>query len=360
MRKTIFVVDDIEINLTIVEAALQDQYEIVALQSAKDMFTRLEKTTPDLILLDIEMPEMSGFEALKILKENKEYENIPVIFLTGDNDSSVEARGFDMGVIDFVTKPFSVPVLLNRLKTHLHIDEMIRQRTEQLKNNIERMQQLQEEMIISQKTTIHALTRLAVTRDDDTGSHIERTSSYCKILSQKCAEAGMHQDIINDEYIENIYMASPLHDIGKVGIPDAILLKPGRLTDDEFGVMKTHVTIGYETIANIVKISPDNDFLKIGLDIARYHHEKWDGSGGYMSGMAGDEIPLSARIMALSDVYDALRSKRPYKEAFSHEKAMDIITEGYGKHFDPELVCIFQKNHALFRDVYDQLSGESQ
>jgi putative two-component system response regulator len=200
------------------------------------------------------MPEMDGFEALKCLKESTEYTDIPVIFLTGHDDSSMEARGFDMGVIDFVRKPFSEPVLSNRLKTHLHIDELIRKRTELLKKSIEHLQQLQKEMVISQKTTIHALTRLAVARDDDTGSHIERTSSYCEILAQKMREEGMHQDIINDEYIEDIYMASPLHDIGKVGIPDAILLKPGRLTDDEFAIMKTHVNIGYETLAKAADI----------------------------------------------------------------------------------------------------------
>ena len=359
MQKTIFVVDDSDINLAIVEAVLQNQYNIVTFLSAKEMFAHLEKTKPDMILLDIEMPEMNGFEALKCLKENSECKEIPVIFLTGHDDSEMEARGFDMGVIDFVTKPFSEPVLSNRLKTHLNIDELIRKRTELLKKTIESMQQLQKEMVISQKTTIHALTRLAVTRDDDTGSHIERTSSYCEILAQKMREEGSYPDLITDDYIEDIYMASPLHDIGKVGIPDAILLKPGRLTDEEFAIMKTHVTIGHETLANIIKISPQNEFLKIGLEIARYHHEKWDGSG-YMSGISGDAIPLSARIMALSDVYDALRSKRPYKDPFTHEKAMDIIMDGRGKHFDPKLAYIFLENHSLFRDVFDELSGESQ
>ena len=357
MQKTIFVVDDNEINLTIAEAALQDQYEVITLQSAADMLTHLKKITPDLILLDIEMPEMNGFEALKCLKENNEYENIPIIFLTSENNPSVESRGFEMGAIDFITKPFSIHVLLNRLRTHLNINDLIIKRTTLLKKNIERLHKLQNDMVISQKVTIRALTRLAVMRDDDTGSHIERTSSYCKILSQKMYEEGLYLDIINDEYIENMYMASPLHDIGKVGIMDAVLLKPDRLTDDEFAVMKTHVFIGYEALSNIVKLTPENDFLKVGMEIARYHHEKWDGSG-YMSGLSGDEIPLSARIMALSDVYDALRSKRPYKDAFSHEKAMDIIMDGRGKHFDPTLVYIFLGNNSLFRDVFDQLSDE--
>ena len=358
MQKTIFVIDDNEINLTIAEAALQGHYKAITLQSAADMFSQLKNITPDLILLDIEMPEMNGFEALKILKDKKEYANIPIIFLTSDNNPSVEARGFEMGVIDFITKPFSIHVLLNRLRTHLNIDEIIRKRTALIKKNMERIQQLQNEMLISQKATIRALTRLAITRDEDTGSHIERTSTYCKILAQKMYEEGMHLDIINDEYIENMYMASPLHDIGKVGIMDAILLKPTRLTDDEFAIMKTHVFIGYETLASIIKLTPENAFLKIGMEIARYHHEKWDGSG-YLSGLSGEEIPLSARIMALSDVYDALRSKRPYKDPFSHEKAMDIIMDGRGKHFDPTLVYIFLENHALFRDVYDQLADES-
>jgi len=354
MKKSIFVVDDNDVNLSIVEAVLEDQYDVTCLPSAAEMFSHLKEKAPDLILLDIEMPEMNGFEALKHLKEDAAYENIPVIFLTGDNNTSVEARGFEMGVIDFITKPFSAPVLINRLKTHLHIDEIIRQRTEQLKKNMERVQQLQNEMITSQKATIRALTRLAVTRDDDTGTHIERTSSYCKVLSQKLQEEGLHLNIVNDEYIENMYMASPLHDIGKVGIVDAILLKPGRLTDEEFSIMKTHVLIGYETLSNIIKINPENDFLSIGMDIARYHHEKWDGSG-YMSGLSGEDIPLSARIMALADVYDALRSKRPYKDEFSHEKAIEIITEGQGKHFDPTLSRVFLKNHTLFRDIFEQL-----
>jgi len=278
--------------------------------------------------------------------------------LTGDNNPDVEARGFEMGVIDFITKPFSTPVLLNRLKTHLHIDEIIKQRTALLKRNMERMHQLQQDMIVSQKTTIRAITRLAVTRDDDTGSHIERTSSYCEALAKLLRDEGLYSDIINDEYIEHMYMASPLHDIGKVGIADSILLKPARLTNEEFDIMKTHVFIGYETLSNIVTLSPDNEFLVIGMDIARYHHEKWDGSG-YMSGLSGEEIPLSARIMALSDVYDALRSKRPYKDAFSHDKAIDIIMEGRGKHFDPKLAYIFLENHSLFRDIFDQLYEEA-
>jgi len=355
MQKMIFVVDDADMNLTMVEAALQDKYNVIALQSAEDMFTRLKTTTPDLILLDIQMPGIDGFEALKHLKENNEYNDIPVIFLTGDNDFAVEARGFEMGVIDFITKPFSAPVLLNRLETHLHVDEIIRQRTALLKKNMQRMRQLQDEIIESQKATIRSLVRLAVMRDDDTGSHIERTSSYCKILSRKLYEEGTYPDIINEEYIENIYMASPLHDIGKIGIMDAILLKPDRLTNEEFAVMKTHVFIGYEALSNIVKINPENDFLKIGMEIARYHHEKWKGDG-YMNGLSGEEIPLSARIMALSDVYDALRSKRPYKNPFSHEKSIDIIMEGRGKHFDPALTYVFLENHALFREVFDQLS----
>ena len=205
-------------------------------------------------------------------------------------------------------------------------------------------------------STIHALVKSAESRDDDTGAHIERTSNFCGIIADKLFEAGLYPTIVDEAYSDIISKASPLHDIGKVGIKDAILLKPGKLTDDEFAVMKTHVNIGYETLASVGMLYPENNFIRIGIEIARYHHEKWDGSG-YVSGLSGEDIPLSARIMALSDVYDALRSRRVYKEPFSHEKTAEIITEGRGKHFDPVLVDILLKNSELFNDVYNRLSA---
>jgi putative two-component system response regulator len=202
----------------------------------------------------------------------------------------------------------------------------------------------------SQIATIYALVKLAESRDDDTGTHIERTSMLCKLMAQYLSILPEYKEIITADYIENIYKASPLHDIGKVGIPDSILLKPGKLTKEEFDIMKSHTTIGYKTLSEVQRKYKKNGFIKMGMEIAKYHHEKWDGTG-YPIGLSGNEIPVSARIMAIVDVYDALRSKRVYKEGFSHEKACEIIKEGREKHFDPVLVDVFLENNERFRDL---------
>lgn len=202
----------------------------------------------------------------------------------------------------------------------------------------------------SQIATIYALVKLAESRDDDTGTHIERTAELCRIMAKHLSILPEYKEIVNYKYIDNIYKASPLHDIGKVGIPDNILLKPGKLTAEEFEIMKTHTTIGYKTLSEVKRKYKNNGFIKMGMEIAKYHHEKWDGTG-YPIGLKGDEIPISARIMALVDVYDALRSKRVYKEAFTHEKAYEIIKQGRGKHFDPRIVDVFLENHEKFRDL---------
>ena len=207
----------------------------------------------------------------------------------------------------------------------------------------------------AQIATIFALVKLAESRDDETGAHIERTASFCRLLAEKARTLPLYSSVIDDEYIATIYRASPLHDIGKVGISDLILLKPGKLTPDEFAIMKTHVEIGYQTLKNVDKRYQNNAFIQMGLDITRYHHEKWDGSG-YLFELKGEAIPLSARMMALADVYDALRSKRVYKPAFSHEKAMEIILEGRGKHFDPALVDLFIASHQEFEALFKRLN----
>ena len=238
------------------------------------------------------------------------------------------------------------------------VSRQLEDKNEQLKIYADHLEELVEEKVreisASQIATIHALVKAAESRDDDTGTHIERTSLFCRLIAEELRAAGLHADIIDEVYATNISKASPLHDIGKVGIKDSILLKPGRLTPDEFEIMKTHVVLGHGTLASTQKMYPGNVFLKFGLEIARYHHEKWDGSG-YMLGLAGDEIPLSARIMALSDVYDALRSKRVYKDAFSHEKTLAIIAEGRGGHFDPDVTDIFLERHLQFKEIFDSL-----
>jgi response regulator RpfG family c-di-GMP phosphodiesterase len=211
-----------------------------------------------------------------------------------------------------------------------------------------------QEISASQMATIYALIKLAESRDDETGAHIERTASFCRLLAEKARLIPEYAEEVNDTFLETIFKASPLHDVGKVGIPDNILLKPDKLTDHEFEIMKTHVQIGYDALVNVAQQYDKNEFLKMGMEIALYHHEKWNGSG-YMKGLTGDAIPLSARIMALADVYDALRSKRVYKEAFSHEKSMEIIISDKGSHFDPVLVDIFVQHQEEFRSLYESI-----
>ncbi|MFT4105222.1 MAG: HD domain-containing phosphohydrolase [Lacrimispora sp.] len=227
-----------------------------------------------------------------------------------------------------------------RLKEYNHhLEDLVREKVD--------------EVSTSQMATIHALIKLSESRDDETGEHIVRTAEYCRFMAEKLLEMGAHEGEIDSGFINSITQASPLHDIGKVGIPDAILLKPGKLTPEEFEVMKTHTTIGHRTLFSIDKKDSGSTFIKVGMEITLCHHEKWDGSG-YPRGLKGEEIPISARIMALSDVYDALRSKRVYKEGYSHEKSMEIISQGRGSHFDPLLVDVFLENHCEFRDIFDE------
>lgn len=229
---------------------------------------------------------------------------------------------------------------------------------DELERYTHKLEQLVEEKVqeisSSQMATIYALIKLSESRDDDTGAHIERTASFCRMLAEKARSVSEYAGMITDSFIETIYKASPLHDIGKVGIPDSILLKPGKLNDEEFTVMKSHVQIGYDTLSKVRQQYDKNEFLKMGMEITMYHHEKWDGSG-YPKGLVGDKIPLSARIMALADVYDALRSKRVYKDAFSHEKSLEIVASNSGSHFDPVLVDVFLENHKEFETLYDSI-----
>lgn len=240
------------------------------------------------------------------------------------------------------------------------VSKQLEEKNALLKKHNENLEELVQEKVneisASQMATIHALVKSAESKDDDTGTHIERTSNFCRIIADKLYEKRIYPHIVDETYSEYISKASPLHDIGKVGIKDAILLKPGRLTDEEFVIMKTHAMIGYNTLASVGTLYSENKFIKIGIEVAKCHHEKWDGSG-YPEGLSGEDIPLSARIMAVSDVYDALRSRRVYKEPFSHALTFDILAEGRGKHFDPVLVEIFLKNDHLFDDIYNRLSG---
>ena len=326
--KTIFVVDDNNVNLLSADDALSKHYRVFTMPSAASMFELLEDIRPDLILLDILMPEMDGFEVLKLLRANVNYADVPVIFLTSRTDASTESLGFELGAVDFISKPFSRPVLLNRIKAHLNVEDIIRQRT----NNLKKLK----------NGIVAVLANMVEHRDKFTGSHIEHTTKYIRILLEAMQKHGVYLDEINQWNMETVISSVRLHDIGKIVISDMLLNKAGPLTEEEFEIMKVHTSKGESIIEDIIFESGDGYFLQHAKLFAGYHHERWDGSG-YPYGLKGAEIPLQGRVMALIDVYDALISARSYKDSFTHDKAVEIICEGKGTHFDPEIVDAFLK-----------------
>ena len=324
--KTIFIVDDNETNLLMAKSALDGIYRAFALPSAEKMFKLAENITPDLILLDIDMPEMDGFEAMRILKEDEHLQTIPVIFLTLKDDPETEIHGFELGAIDFITKPFIPEVLINRIKTYLHMDEIIKKRTA-------KVMQLRDGIV-------SVLANIVESRDTITGGHIQRTSAYLEILLDAMMKQGVYNIEVKNWNLHTAISSARLHDVGKIKVSDLILNKPGKLTSEEFEMMQSHCTEGEEIIAEIVTQTGEGPFLHHAKLFAGYHHEKWNGLG-YPYGLKGEEIPLQGRIMAIADVYDALVSERPYKKAFSHEQAVDIIKNDSGTHFDPHIVEVF-------------------
>jgi len=300
------------------------------------------------------MPEMDGFQVCRRLKAEEKLRAIPVIFISALDDTESKLKAFSQGGVDYVTKPFQEAEVLARVRTHLELRRLQRELEIHNLHLEELVREKVQEISDSQLATLVAVSKLAECRDDETGHHIERTRIFCRMLVEQMKKNSRYGESITDAFIENIYHAAPLHDIGKVGIPDAILLKPGKLTPEEFEIMKTHTTIGADTLQAVRTRYPKNAFINMGIALTRSHHEKWDGSG-YPDGLAGEDIPLSARIMALADVYDALRSKRPYKEAFSQEKARAIIEEGAGRHFDPVVVEAFLTLEAEFNEIRERL-----
>jgi putative two-component system response regulator len=349
MNKTIFIVDDVATNLSVAEDVLEKHYEVLTFSSARKMFSTLAKIVPDLILLDIEMPEMDGFEMMKCLKAHDVYADIPVIFLTALNDVANEVKGIELGAVDFITKPFSEPVLVNRIERHLQIDEMIRQRTEQLRERTIQLEHLQNGIVL-------IMADIVENRDSNTGGHIERTSAYMKLLIEAMQAQGLYTEEISNWDLDSVVSSARLHDIGKISIPDVILKKPDKLTQEEFATMKTHSALGERIIEQMVKMTGDVEFLQNAKLIAAYHHERWDGKG-YPYGLKEMDIPLHGRIMAIVDVYDALTSDRPYKKAFSDEEATRIILEESGKQFDPAIAMVFFQIKHQFQETRIQLTG---
>ena len=341
-KPTILVVDDTPDNLTLVSNLLKGDYRVrVAISGEKALKIALSENPPDLILLDVMMPVMDGYEVCQQLRSNALTAHIPIIFLTAKSEVEDERKGLSLGASDYITKPISPPILEARVKTHLVAKayaDFLTDKTAYLESEVARRTR---EISAVQDVTIQAMAALAETRDSDTGNHIRRTQGYVKALSCRLKTHPRFSSLLTDSMIDTIFKSAPLHDIGKVGIPDRILLKPGRFEPGEFEIMKTHTTLGRDAIqAAEDALSLKVEFLSVAKEIAYGHQEKWDGSG-YPEGLKGESIPVSARIMAVADVYDALISRRVYKDSMSHEKAITIIAEGKGSHFDPDMVDAF-------------------
>ena len=324
--KTVFIVDDNATNLVTAKNALTGVYKSYALPSAEKMFQLLEKITPDLILLDVEMPEMDGFEALSVLKADEKLKTIPVAFLTAKYDVESELKGFEIGAIDFINKPFSPPVLIKRIETHIGIDTLIKQ-------SLERVREVH-------NATINVIANMVENRDKVTGGHVDRTQKYLAILVNELILTGTYSDEISKWNLEVVLSSAQLHDVGKIKISDLVLNKPGKLTDEEYALIKKHCEEGEEIIEGIISKTKKDNFLMHAKKFAASHHEKWDGSG-YPKGLAGANIPLEGRIMAIADVYDALVSERPYKKPLTHEEAVEIIKKDSGTYFDPGIIEAF-------------------
>ncbi len=334
----VMVVDDTPTNLKLLDLLLtSSHYTVSTYTRGAAALDAARENPPDIVLLDVNMPEMNGYEVCSHLKSTEELREIPVLFISANAESEEKVKAFEAGGVDYITKPFHAAEVKARVGTHLKLARL--QSTLQHQNeNLEKMvAEKVEEVYSAQLSTIVALAKLAEHRDNDTGKHLERVQLYTQLLAEGLRTAPFFSGTIDTGFVTNLFHAAPLHDIGKVSIPDRVLLKPGKLDPAEFEIMKTHSAVGAETLAEVSIAYKNNRFLAIGHTITRSHHERWDGQG-YPDGLVGDEIPLEARIMAVADVYDALRSKRVYKPPFSHDETMRIIRDGSGTQFCPAAV----------------------
>ncbi|MBS4095656.1 MAG: two-component system response regulator [Sulfuricella sp.] len=340
-RPTVLVVDDTPANLSLLNSLLKDLYRVKLANNGIKALELAAAAPPDLVLLDIMMPEMDGYEVCRRLKANNATSHVPVIFLTAKTEIEDEELGFSVGAVDFIHKPISPPIVMARVRTQLQVkawQDFLQDQNAWLTKEVERRLS---DVNRLQEASIMVMVSLAEFRDECTGNHIRRTQEYTRVLAERLAHLPQYTNLLTAEHIELIAKSAPLHDIGKIAIPDHILLKPGKLTAEEFDIMKTHTTRGYDMLRTAAKHMGDNgEFLAMAMEIARSHQEKWDGSG-YPDGLAGDAIPLAARLMAAADVFDALTTVRPYKTAMPHEQAVAIIVQGSGSHFDPQVVEAF-------------------
>lgn len=354
LGSNILIVDDTPANLRLLAGMLGEEgYRVRPVPNGRLALQSAAADPPDLILLDINMPEMDGYETCRRLKADPVLKTIPVIFVSALSETLDKVKAFGAGAVDYITKPFQVEEVLARVETHL-INRQLHRQLEIHNRNLQALVADQvREIADSHIALILALSKLAESRDDDTGKHLERTQRYCRILAERLRREPEFCILIDDEFVDNIFHSSPLHDVGKVAIPDAVLCKPGKLTDDEFAVMKTHTIRGADTLRTVAQSYPNNSFVNMGIEIARSHHEKWNGTG-YPDSLAGEDIPLAAAIMAVADVYDALTSKRCYKEAMPHDKSAAIILKDRGTHFAPRVVDAF----GAMLDEFDRVRRE--
>lgn len=335
-RRHIAIVDDDPVNLELAENALSGSYRLTKLISGKQLLKFLDRIHPDMILLDVQMPEMNGYEVLERINQNDELNKIPVIFLTGQEGVTSEREGFRLGAKDFIKKPFDSEIMLARIHSQMELYICRTNLEEIIEEKTTKITKLQHVLTISWAEMIES-------RDGTTGNHVRNTTSYYKILINALLASPKYAGQLPEGKESDLFRASALHDIGKIGISDTILKKPGPLDHDEFELMKRHSQIGANMIGHIIDQTYVDDFLVYAREMALCHHERWDGSG-YPSGLKGPDIPLYVRALSIVDVYDALVSKRPYKAAFAHEQALEIIRNDTGKFFDPDIFEMFMEN----------------
>jgi putative two-component system response regulator len=357
-RARILVVDDLEENVRLLQHFLEPKgYQVCSAYTGEQALMSVEQQPPDVILLDLVMPGMDGFEVCQRLKADPELRHIPIIILTGLSEVQANVRALEAGADDFLIKPIDSVLLDARIRNSLgakRLQDRVFQYQRQLEVYNEtleaRIRDRTAQLEKTQQVAIFSLAKLAESRDNETGEHIDRMRSYAREIAIEMSTWPKYESVVSQTFVERLYISSPLHDIGKVGIPDGILLKPGKLSPEEFEIMKAHTVIGGDTLKAADFEAGGDSFMAMGRDIAFYHHEKWDGSG-YPFNLRGEQIPLAARIVALGDVYDALTSRRPYKEAFSHERSKAIILQGKGSHFDPDVVDAFLTREENFIGV---------
>ena len=357
-RARILIIDDERFYIDVLVGLLRKKYQTFVAKSGKEgLELALNQQAPDLILLDVLMPDMDGYEVCRRLKEDERTRNVPVIFLTVKSEVDDEIRGLELGAVDYIIKPISPPIVLARVETHLALAKARCSLQEQNELLEQRVAERTSELARTQDAAIYLMASLAETRDNETGQHIHRTQHYVKTLAETLRTAPGYREYLDDAYIDLLFKSAPLHDIGKVGVPDHILLKPGPLEGEEWEEMKNHAVYGKIAIERVEEDLGNCDFLETAKEIAYTHHERWDGKG-YPEGLKENDIPVSGRLMAVADVYDALISRRVYKPAFTHEKAVEILRGERGAHFDPQVLDAFLARENDFRDIANRFRDE--